>query len=665
MLTLPMGIRRCLACLVPLLALLGAPCSAAAGAGVLRVGTSGDYAPFSTQLPAAPPGYEGFDVTLARAYAQERGLALEFVEFRWPQLAQDLRAGRFDVAMSGVTVAPRRSVVGRFSVPIAESGAVVLLRNPGRFSKLEEVDQRVVRIAVNAGGHLEQVARAHFSRATLVFIPENTAVRDALLGYSVDAAVTDTLEAPLWQSLDPELGLLGPFTRDRKAYLVRADRPGLAADLDAWLLARERDGSLVRLRRRHLGEKAAAPTATPLGALFAALDERLSLMPWVAAAKRRDVLPIADPAREAEVIEAALTSLHSAAKRSRAAPPPDEAVRAFFRAQIDAARQLQLAAGRDAPYPPEEPVPDLETELRPALLRIGERIATLLLALPEGLDAAEVQRAAREGLRSPWLQEDARRKLGDAVTKLSQQPRLAAEEETSSRPAPTCLSGWAGGGWSGVLRLRSVERRARPVPRTGLDLGSLAAVPEQEIELLRRLPGTRAGQLRHAALHRVHGAGANLHLFRGPGCQPLAGVDSPGQLWRVDQHLRAAQHMRHQVVCEAGQAIEVPEATPVVAAEGDGEIGRGQLCPLVEGHLEALVEADVAVELHLRQQPHEPCSGSLRRLQRPFEAPAVALEKPGTQVAQRPRKQRHQPHHLGRGAVLAEDLRTVVGREAA
>jgi cyclohexadienyl dehydratase len=430
MLTLPMGIRRRLACLVSLLALLGASGAVAAGPGVLRVGTSGDYAPFSSLLPGDPPSFEGFDVAMARAYAQERGLALQLAEFRWPQLVEDLRAGRFDVAMSGVTVRPRRSVTGRFSVSVAESGAVVLLRDPEHFSTLEALDQRVVRIGVNAGGHLQRVARAHFSRATLVSIPDNAAVRDALLGYSVDAAVTDTLEAPLWQSLDPELGLLGPFTRDRKAYLVRADRPDLAADLDAWLLARERDGSLARLRRRYLGEKTAAPTATPLGALVAALDERLALMPWVAAAKRRDALPIADPAREAKVIEAALTGVRAAAKRSHAAPPPDEAVRAFFRAQIDAARQVQLAAGRDPPYQPEEPVPDLQAELRPALLRIGERIAALLLALPEGLDAAEVQQATHDGLRSPWLQENTRRALADAVTALSKQPRLASEEPT-------------------------------------------------------------------------------------------------------------------------------------------------------------------------------------------------------------------------------------------
>jgi cyclohexadienyl dehydratase len=144
------------------------------------------------------------------------------------------------------------------------------------------------------------------------------------------------------------------------------------------------------------------------------------------------VLPIADPAREAKVIEAALTGVRAAAKRSHAAPPPDEAVRAFFRAQIDAARQAQLAVGRDPSYQPEEPVPDLQAELRPALLRIGERIAALLLALPEGLDAAEVQRAAHDGLRSPWLQEDTRRALANAVTALSKQPRLAVEEPTGS-----------------------------------------------------------------------------------------------------------------------------------------------------------------------------------------------------------------------------------------
>ena len=58
---------------------------------VLRVGTSGDYAPFSSAGEGRSPS--GFDIAVARAYAQERGLGLEFVSFRWPDLVRDL-AGR-------------------------------------------------------------------------------------------------------------------------------------------------------------------------------------------------------------------------------------------------------------------------------------------------------------------------------------------------------------------------------------------------------------------------------------------------------------------------------------------------------------------------------------------------------------------------------------------
>ena len=75
--------------------------------------------------------------------------------------------------------------------------------------------------------------------------------------------MTDSLEAPQWRRGAEELGQTASFTRDRKAYLVRADRPTLAADLDRWLLDREADGSLDKLRREHLGEAAEAPDSRP------------------------------------------------------------------------------------------------------------------------------------------------------------------------------------------------------------------------------------------------------------------------------------------------------------------------------------------------------------------------------------------------------------------
>jgi cyclohexadienyl dehydratase len=390
-----------------------------AGSGRLRVGTSGDYAPFSLAEEGGAP--TGFDVTLAKTYARERGIEVELVRFRWPELLPDLAAGRFDVAMSGITVAPRRSVAGRFSVPVAESGAVLLMREPERWHAAEELDNPEIRIGVNAGGHLERVARQHFPHATLLAIPDNQAVREALRAGSLDAAVTDNLEAPQWRRGSEEAEALGQsaaFTRDRKAYLVRADRPELAADLDAWLLERERDGSLDKLRQAQLGV-AGPPVATPLGALLAAIDERLSLMPWVGAAKRSAGLPIEAPEREEVVLEAAVADTRAAAVRADLPPLPEEAVRAFFAAQMEAAKQVQWRTLRDASFAVEEPVPDLEKQLRPALLRIGERIAALLVALPPNLADETLRAATRDGLRTPHLAPDEVASIGEALVKLA------------------------------------------------------------------------------------------------------------------------------------------------------------------------------------------------------------------------------------------------------
>jgi cyclohexadienyl dehydratase len=401
--------------------LAGLALSAAAAAeppARLRVGTSGDYPPFSRELPGDDPDYEGFDIALARRYAADRGLELEFVRFRWPALLGDLAAGRFDVAMSGVTVRPERSAAGSFSVPVVETGAVALVRDRERFESAPSLDRERVRIGVNAGGHLEQVAREKFPRATVVAVARNSAVLRALEEGSVDAALTDTAEASVWERELPDLGRIGPLTRDRKALLLAPGRDELGADLDAWLLEREADGSLEALRREHLGPGPHAAVAQPLPALVAALDERLSLMPWVGVSKRRAGLPLVVPEREAEVLEQATVAVLAAAAAREQVPPPALLVRRFFRVQMDAARQVQWDAVRDDGWTPPESLPDLDTALRPAISRIGARQARLLLLLPKDTAREQLARALEDGLRSPWLLPSSRHALSDALALL-------------------------------------------------------------------------------------------------------------------------------------------------------------------------------------------------------------------------------------------------------
>lgn len=401
--------------------------SAQASEPVLRVATSGDYPPFSERTA---DGYRGFDIAVAERFARETETTLAWVPFRWPELLDAMKAERFDVAMSGVTIRPERSILGRFTVPVVETGAVLLVREAAwrrlvtdTSRALEQLDAPSLAVAVNAGGHLERVTRAHFSRARLTAIPDNTAVRQALAAGEVDGVVTDTLEAPGWLQGLTDVRLVGPFTRDRKAYWVRADAAPLATRIDSWLMAAERDGSLAALRSEWFGEAVASKTASSLAALLAASDERLALMPWVAEYKRARGLAVVDSAREARVLEAAWEAVATAADRAGSERPRRADVQRFYRAQIDAAVAIQRRVLADplregvAPF-------DLATEIRPALLRIGERMATLLVLTatdPESIPA-DLQTRVQKALGRHLLPADRVRAIADAIAIFVQQP---------------------------------------------------------------------------------------------------------------------------------------------------------------------------------------------------------------------------------------------------
>ena len=73
---------------------------------------------------------------------------------------------------------------------------------------------------------------------------------------------------------------------------------------------------------------------------------------------------------------------------------------------------------RRSPDPKLE-APDLETSLRPALLRIGDRIAWLVVRLPGPLDPKDVERRVGEALDAPGLERRHRRAIADAIAQIS------------------------------------------------------------------------------------------------------------------------------------------------------------------------------------------------------------------------------------------------------
>ncbi len=393
------------------LLLAGCPLGHKNDGPLLRVGTSGDYPPFSL---AREDGVEGFDIAVAQRFADDTGRRVQFVPFHWPDLPAALAAGRFDIAMGGITMRPERTFAGSYTRPVVETGAVVLVR-PGVARTATDVDRRAIRLGVNAGGHLERVARRLFSHAFIQPMDDNLGLAAQLDTGAVDAVVMDDLEADLVLHHVTEARRLGPLTRDHKAYLGRD--PALVAELDAWLGAREEDGWLTKLRAQWFGDARATPRTraeSERDALVTLLDLRLAFMPMVAAAKERANLPIEDPAQEQRVLDTVRT-------RARELGLDVESVAALFQAQLVAGRAVQRTyLMTPAPQRWAVEAAGLGDQLRPALARVSDAIVVRAAEVVKAPERAQLLSAsvAADGLDPMLVPAPFREDIGRAVAGL-------------------------------------------------------------------------------------------------------------------------------------------------------------------------------------------------------------------------------------------------------
>ena len=340
-----------------------------------RVCTTGDYAPFSTRDSGSQ--LQGFDIDIARALAEDAGAQLEWVSVRWPTLQTSMQAAECDVAMTGVTWQPARSVIGYMTRAVARGGPCVL------------GDVRATPVGVNRGGVLEAWARTRWTEAQLVITEQNQSLPELLAGGRVRAIVTDSFELrafarPEWTSqCEPRAS--------RKVYWLAPGREALAKTLEGWLETHPE--RVQAAQQRWFGE---TQSLRPIDHLSDLLARRMAFMPLVAGAKAKAGLPIEDLPREKLVLDAAAASAQRLSL-------PEVPVRDFFALQISLAKVVQRRKS-------EATTLELAGQIRLALNDLGERI---LSALVEAKRAQQLRTASLADLEplTPLLGADERQQL--------------------------------------------------------------------------------------------------------------------------------------------------------------------------------------------------------------------------------------------------------------
>ena len=207
--------------------------------GVLKVGTTGDYKPLSYLDPETGT-YVGFDIDLAEDLAAALGVGIEFVKTSWPTLMDDTLAGKFDLAICGITITDARKEQALMSVGYLDNGKTILCRaeDARKYASLETINRSEVRVMENPGGTNEQFARENLPDATLMIHEINQVIPGLIASGEADVMITEVMEAGYYVGQDDRLTaplIHEPFTQGKLGVLMPKGSEDLLDYVNAFL----------------------------------------------------------------------------------------------------------------------------------------------------------------------------------------------------------------------------------------------------------------------------------------------------------------------------------------------------------------------------------------------------------------------------------------------
>ena len=224
--------------------------------GVLLVGTAGDYQPMSYLDPETGK-YVGFDAELAEDLAAALGVELEYVETSWPTLMEDTQAGKFDLAICGITVTEARQEQALMSVGYLGNGKTVLCRaeDADKYTSLEAIDRPEVRVMENPGGLNEKFARENLPHADLIIHDVNQEIPGLVASREADVMITEIMEAGYYVGQDSRLAaplIYEPFTHGELGVLMPKGSEDLLEYVNGFLEEEKASGRIDELAEEYI-----------------------------------------------------------------------------------------------------------------------------------------------------------------------------------------------------------------------------------------------------------------------------------------------------------------------------------------------------------------------------------------------------------------------------
>jgi polar amino acid transport system substrate-binding protein len=225
--------------------------------GRLRVAMAGDHPPLNARTTAGT--LIGLDADLATALAAVLQAELVLVEKPFGELLDAVRSGEVDIAISGLTMSPRRNLDVPFAGPYYLSHKAIL-GTPQQLEGITAVHQlhgRHLRVTAVSGSTSEALVRKSLPSATHLFVPDQNAAVELVLQGDADVMIADDPVIRFALLRNPDAGLTiveSDFSAQPIGIAVTPDDPILLNAIENYLRSLEHIGLLERLREKWFGD---------------------------------------------------------------------------------------------------------------------------------------------------------------------------------------------------------------------------------------------------------------------------------------------------------------------------------------------------------------------------------------------------------------------------
>lgn len=224
--------------------------------GTLHVATTVECKPFSYLKDGK---YYGYDADFLFRFAKEYGYALRIDQIDFGALLPGLTAGRFDLAVSGITVTEERRETVLFSDAYYRSPIVmaVLADEPATGGEKTLAGLERAKIGIITGTNYDNVAKEKFPDAERMYFSTSADVLLALEQGKIDACFADkTLLASMrWEKQKVDY-IDEPVEMISNALILAKEGydPYLLAQLNEFIGNSKNNGTLERLEEKWVGD---------------------------------------------------------------------------------------------------------------------------------------------------------------------------------------------------------------------------------------------------------------------------------------------------------------------------------------------------------------------------------------------------------------------------